>query len=99
MADVLISMACAAEDAEAVAAALRAACVAPVHIRTDAVLGRDYSDAGTAEQVTGRLERTVLELIVAEETAEAIVEAAAGARRRLPIRWHMTAVLKRGRVE
>lgn len=94
----VLTIFCATQDAEAISAALRASTHAPIHMRREEVLGRDFADAGNGERVTGSLARTAIELeLPAGQVAQA-VEAAAGARRRLAFRWRTTAVQDGGRV-
>ena len=94
----VLTIFCAAQDAEAISAALRACTDVPIHLRREDVLGRDYADAGNGERVTGSLARTAIELELAAEQVALAVEAATGARRRLAFRWRTTAVQDGGRV-
>lgn len=98
MADLLITFHCARGDAEALALALRGAAGVPVHWADDVVLGHDYGDAGTGEQVDGLLRRTALSLVVGEAQAPAVVAAAHAARCRAPVRWHAVPVHSHGRI-
>ena len=94
----VLTIFCAAQDAEAIAAALRACTHVPIHVRREDVLGRDFDDARTGERVTGSLARVAVELeLPTEQVADAVL-AAAAARRRLPFRWRSTAVQDGGRV-
>lgn len=99
MAELLLTLHCARLDVEAVVEAVRAVSRVPVHVRDEAVHGRDFGDASTAERVTGELRRAAVELVVAGEDVAAVVEAARTARRRLPVRWHTVAVVASGRIE
>ncbi len=99
MADLLLTIHCAACDADAVVRALRARAASPIHVREELVRGRDYGDASIAEQVSGLLRRTALSLLVDAALLDALVAAAAGARRERPIRWHAVAVAGQGRFE
>ncbi|QIG79047.1 DUF3240 family protein [Stakelama tenebrarum] len=99
MADVLLTIHCARSDATAIARALRDATGVAVHEIDEAVHGHDFGDADTAEQVSGELRRSLLQLLVSRDHVEPTVEAARTARRRLPIRWHAVAVLASGRCE
>ncbi len=99
MSRVLLTIFCAAHDAEAIAVALRNFLHAPVHMRREDVLGRDFADAGTAEHVAGALVRTVLDVELPENRVRDAIEAATAARRRLPFRWRTVAVLDGGRVK
>ncbi|WP_298668637.1 DUF3240 family protein [uncultured Sphingomonas sp.] len=98
MAELLLSFHCGAADAGPLGELLRTASGAPVHIRAEAVLGHDFSDATTAERVTGRLDRRVIELIVADEQLTILVAAVEQARRDAPVRWHATPIIARGRL-
>lgn len=98
MADVLLCFHCASADAEAIAEALRGVAQAPVHVREERVLGRDFSDAGTGEQVLARLRRSAVELVVDESMMASLLGAVEGARRRWPVRWLATPVSARGRI-
>lgn len=98
MAEVMLVLHCSLPDAELVAEAIRSVAHAPIHRREEAVLGRDFSDAVTHEQVNGVLRRMAYELIVEENMVPAIVTAVAAARRKLPVRWHSLLVFERGRI-
>ncbi|WEK44642.1 MAG: DUF3240 family protein [Candidatus Sphingomonas colombiensis] len=98
MADIILSFHCGAADAPPLGELLRAATGAPVHIRAEAVLGHDFSDATTAERVSGRLDRRVIELIVDERQCTSLVAAIDNARRGGPVRWHATPIIARGRL-
>ena len=99
MSRVLLTLICAVGDAEAIAEELRDRFQAPVHLRSEAVLGRDFDDAGTAERVAGSLARAAIDVELDGPDVAAAIEAARTARRRLPFRWRTTAVLDGGRVE
>lgn len=98
MAEVLLCFHCASADAEAIAEALRGVAQAPVHIRDERVLGRDFSDAGTGEQVLATLRRSAVELVIDEAMRASLVAAVECARRRWPVRWLTTPVSARGRI-
>ncbi|NMN03177.1 MULTISPECIES: DUF3240 family protein [unclassified Novosphingobium] len=98
MADLLFTFHCARGDAESLALALRGLADAPVHWQDEVVLGHDYADAGTGEQVEGLLRRTALTLIVPESRATALVDTARDARCRAPVRWHAVPVHSQGRI-
>jgi hypothetical protein len=98
VADILLCFHCASADAEAIAEALRGAVQAPVHLRDERVLGRDFSDAGTGEQVLATLRRSAVELVVDEAATAALVATVEGARRRWPVRWLATPIAARGRI-
>lgn len=98
MPDLLLTFHCATRDVETVVAAIRAASLAPIHIHDIAVRGRDFSDARTAERVTGNLDRSAIELIVADDAMTELVRAVAESRRDLPVRWRAVPVVARGRL-
>lgn len=98
MPDVVLTLYCASADRGLVAALLREATRAPVHVREEQVLGHDFGDAGTGERVRGSLRRVAYELVVAENEAEALVDRIGSARRNMPVRWRTTAVAARGRL-
>ncbi len=99
MTEVLLTFHCAAGDRDSIATVVRALSHAPVHIRAEDVRGRDFSDAGTSEQVVGQLKRSAIEVIVDETTVADLVSAVAGAKRVLPVRWHAVRLVSRGRIE
>lgn len=98
MPEVLLTLHCAAADSESVADALRIVTAAPLHMRGEDVRGRDFGDASPAEQVMATLKRAAIECIEDEGRIAELVEAAGKARRRSPLRWHVTPVLARGRI-
>jgi hypothetical protein len=98
MTDMLLTFYCAAADREVVADALRTATHAPLHLREERVLGRDFDDAPAAEQVRGALRRAAIDLIVGMDAVEPLVAVVADARRGYPVRWHSMAVSARGRI-
>ncbi|GEN98698.1 hypothetical protein NSE01_05310 [Novosphingobium sediminis] len=98
MADVLLTLHCAAADAEVIGEALRAALQTPVHVRAEAVLGLDFSDATTAERVTARLDRRAIELVLPEGDIPEALGILGRVRRSGAVRWYTSAVLERGRV-
>ncbi len=99
MSRVVLTLFCAAQDADAIAMALRDHCHAPVHLRREAVLGRDFGDAATGECVAGTLTRMAIEVELPADEAASAVAAARAARHRLPFRWRITAILDGGREE
>jgi hypothetical protein len=99
MSRVVLTIFCAVADADPIARALQLVFYVPLHLRREDVLGRDYSDAGTAERVTGTLARVAIELEVHADQVTQAVEAASGAQRRLPFRWRTVAIIDGGRVE
>lgn len=98
MADVLLTFYCANIDAPVIAEALRENTGRPVHVREEAVYGRDFSDASTAERVTGQLDRAAIDVQVAEDAVAALVDEVGALKRVSPVRWHATAVLSSGRL-
>jgi len=98
MPDILLSLHCASADADIIAAALRTVSDAPIHLRDEAVLGRNFNDADLGEKVTGRLRRTCIELLAEDTMMDDLIEAARTCRRRLPVRWHAVTILTRGRL-
>lgn len=99
MSRVVLTLFCAAGDAEAIAAALRDHADAPVHSRCEAVLGRDYGDAATVERVAGTLDRMAVEVELDADHVAGAIAAASAARRRLPFRWRTVVIDQGGRVE
>lgn len=98
MAEVLLTLHCAEADTESVVDALRAVTQVPLHIRAESVRGRDFGDAGPAEQVTATLKRTAIECIEDEAQIDRLIGAVAAARRRTSVRWHLTLITARGRI-
>jgi len=98
MPDVLLSLHCATRDTDAVVEALRSTCRAPLHLRAEAVRGRDFDDAATAEKVSGELKRTTLEIVVADHLVDQLLQLVATSRRELPVRWRTTPVIDQGRI-
>ncbi|WP_232492348.1 DUF3240 domain-containing protein [Novosphingobium kaempferiae] len=98
MSRVVLTLLCGVQDAEAIAAALGDCLHAPVHMRREAVLGRDFDDAATVERVAGTLARMAVEVETGADRVAAAVDAAKAVRRSLPFRWRTVAVLAGGRV-
>ena len=98
MSDVLLVLHCAVRDTEAVVEAMREACQAPLHLQSEAVRGRDFGDAATAEKVSGELRRTRVEVIVEERLVADLVRLVQTSRRTLPVRWRTTPVVDQGRI-
>ena len=86
MTDMLLTFYCAAIDRDGVADALRGRTPAPLHLRDEQVLGRDFGDAGAGEQVRGTLRRAAIDLIVPADDIDALVAAVTDARRGHPVR-------------
>lgn len=99
MSRTLLTLFCGMEDADPIATALRDHARAPVHLRREAVLGRDYADAATAERVAGALDRMAIEVELDATEVDGAIAAAAGTRRRLPFRWRTVAIVQGGRIE
>lgn len=98
MSQLLLTLFCGTQDSESIAMALRKCTEKPVQIRPEMVLGRNFDDAGTSEQVSGLLARSTVEVELAPTQLEAALDAATSSRRRLPFRWRTTAILDGGRV-
>lgn len=98
MADLLYTFHCADVDRDPVCEALRAVVATPIHRRHEDVLGRDFGDAGTAEQVSGSLRRTAIQLVADESLQVALTDAVTTARRRSPVRWIAVPVVHAGRI-
>jgi hypothetical protein len=98
MADLLLTLHCAAADAESIGEKLRATLETPVHVRSEAVFGLDFSDATTAERVNARLDRRALELVVDDAQLAKALALVEGTKRNGPVRWQTSAILDRGRV-
>lgn len=98
MADALLTIYAGRADAGTLADALRTVARAPVHVRAETVFGLDFSDATTAERVTGALDRVAIDLIVDDADVPAIVASIAPLKRSGPIRWHSTPLAARGRL-
>ncbi|OYU37010.1 DUF3240 family protein [Novosphingobium sp. PASSN1] len=98
MADMLLTLHCAAADAEMIGEALRTALETPVHVRSEAVLGLDFSDATTAERVTARLDRRAVELVLPEADLPRALATLGTVRRGGAVRWYTSPVLQKGRI-
>lgn len=99
MPELLLTLYCNRADAEPIAAALRDATRHPVHQREETVYGLDFSDASTAENVAGRLQRCAIDLRVEDEAAaQALIAAVAALQRTGPVRWRLTPVIASGRI-
>ncbi len=98
MSDVLLTLHCAVHDTEAVVEAVRAVCQVPLHLRAEAVRGRDFGDAGTAEKVSGALKRTTLEVVIDEHMIPDLLRRVHASRRELPVRWRTTPLIDQGRI-
>lgn len=98
MADLLFVLHCAPADADLMIDMIRSITSVPIHHREEAVLGRDFSDAGATEQVSGVLRRVAFEFIVEESMIPALIAAVGAARRKHPVRWHSLPIVDRGRI-
>ena len=98
MPDQLLTFHCAIRDTETIVEAIRTVARAPIHVREDAVRGRDFSDARTAEQVTGNLRRNAVELIVADTIQDDVIRAVTNSRHERPVRWRAVSVVSCGRI-
>ncbi|MCG2839936.1 DUF3240 family protein [Sandaracinobacter sp. RS1-74] len=98
MPDLLLTFHCAIRDTETIVEAIRTVARAPIHVREDAVRGRDFSDARTAEQVTGNLRRNAVELIVADTIQDDVIRAVTNSRHERPVRWRAVSVVSCGRI-
>lgn len=98
MPELLLTLYCSRADAGQIAAALRDATRHPVHQREETVYGLDFSDASTAENVAGRLQRCAIDVRVEEEAAQALIAAVAALQRTGPVRWRLTPIIASGRI-
>ena len=98
MPDLLLTFHCAIRDTEMIVEAIRTVARAPIHVREEAVRGRDFSDARTAEQVTGNLRRNAVELIVADTIEDDVIRAVTSSRHERPVRWRAVSVVSCGRI-
>ncbi|PZO89130.1 MAG: DUF3240 domain-containing protein [Sphingomonas sanxanigenens] len=95
---IVLRLTCATADADPVVDALRAVSTAPIQVQDEVVRGLDFTDAGTAEHVTGALRRVAIELLADADDVPALVKAAELSRRRFPVRWMTLPVLEAGRL-
>lgn len=98
MTDVLLTFHCARVDTDDIVDAIRTATTAPLHVRDEVVHGRDFGDAKATEQVSATLKRTAIEFVEDETAVAAILATVGAAKRRSPVRWHLTPVSARGRI-
>jgi hypothetical protein len=98
MPEILLTIYCSGADAAPIAALLRDATRHPVHQRDETVHGLDFSDATTAESVTGRLDRCALDVRVVEAAAQALIAQVGALKRAGPVRWRLTPVIASGRL-
>lgn len=98
MADLLYTFHCARADRDPVCNAIRSVCTSPVHRCDEDVLGRDFGDAGAAEQVAGALKRTAVTVLADETLGASLVVAVQRARRTSPVRWLAIPVIQSGRI-
>lgn len=98
MSRIVLTCFCAPGDADIVGQLLRDTAAAPVHVRREDVLGRDFGDARNGERVSGSLSRMALEVEMDQAALDALIEALSALRRRQPLRWRVTPVLAGGRL-
>ena len=98
MPDMMLTFYCVAADGAPLAQAMRDESGGIVHLRSETVFGRDFSDACTAEQVAGQLDRAAVALIVPGNAVDALVARVAALQRSGPVRWQVTPVLAAGRI-
>ncbi|MBY8824429.1 DUF3240 domain-containing protein [Sphingomonas colocasiae] len=98
MTRMLLTLFCGVDDADQIATALRDHAGAPVHLHREAVLGRDYADAATAERVAGTLDRMAIEVELDAGQLAGALDAATRTRRRLPFRWRTVRLEQGGRI-
>lgn len=98
MSRVVLTLFCSVQDADMIGVAVGDCLHAPVHLRREAVLGRDFDDAATGERVAGTLARMAVEVELAADRVGEAIEAATQTRRNLPFRWRTVAVQDGGRV-
>lgn len=98
MPDVLLTLYCAGADGALIAGTLRSATGRAVHLREETVFGHDFSDASTAERVTGQLDRRAIDVALPEESVSAVMSAVERLNHAAPVRWHVTPLLAGGRL-
>ncbi|GAA4780642.1 hypothetical protein GCM10023219_30870 [Stakelama sediminis] len=98
MAELRLTLYAAASDEGALIDALREPVEGAIHVRKETVHGRDFSDASTAERVTGKLDRIAIEFICPAERLDSIIAAAKQSRRSYPVRWLATEIRMSGRL-
>lgn len=98
MSDVLLTLYCAASDGQLIADHIGEARQTMVHLRSEQVFGRDFSDASASEQVSGQLRRCALEVIVPHDAVAPLVAGINALGRAAPVRWHTTPILSAGRL-
>ncbi len=95
---VVLTLFCGVQDADAIGLAVGDCLHAPVHLRREAVLGRDFDDAATGERVSGTLARMAVEVELSADRVGEAIEAVTQTRRNLSFRWRTVAVQDGGRV-
>ncbi len=98
MDEVVLTFHCVAAEADTIAQCLRSATACPVHVRQEAVHGRDFSDAQVGEQVTGMLRRAAVEVLTTKDRIDALTAAVASSRRAHAVRWYAVPVVANGRI-
>jgi hypothetical protein len=98
MTEALLTLYCHERDEPALAAALRDATGRPVRVRAETVYARDFSDASTAESVTGQLSRMAITVQLPAADIEAVIDRLETVRRGGSARWHAVPVLASGKL-
>lgn len=98
MPELLLTLHCASDDAEALAEALRPIISAPLHVRAGTVRAHDFSGAGTAELVAGERRRTTIEMVVNATDMPAMLRQINDTRRRQPVEWRTVILDGHGRI-
>jgi hypothetical protein len=98
MTEALLTLHCHERDEPDLAAALRDATGRPVRVRAETVYARDFSDASTAESVTGQLNRMALTVQLPAAELDAVIARLEGVRRGGSVRWHAVPVLASGKL-
>lgn len=98
MPEVLLTIYCNKADAAPIASAMLEVTRHPVHQRDETVYGLDFSDATVAESVSGRLGRCAVDVRVAEEEAQGLLDRIGAMKRAAPVRWRITPVIASGRL-
>lgn len=98
MSDILLTLYCAASDGQLIADHIGEARQTMVHLRSEQVFGRDFSDASPSERVSGQLRRCALDVILPKDAVPALIASIAALGRAAPVRWHTTPILSAGRL-
>lgn len=97
MADLLFTVHGHPRDEEVLIDALRELANSAIHVRIQSIHGNDFSDASTAEKVSGTLDRLAIELIAGEQELETLTAAIRDCRRSYAVRWRAVPVMASGR--